>query len=238
MFIPRILTLIDGAGGLFDFNATLPLMAIQFILLSVVLTFVFYKPIAKIVDDRNLYIKENFEAAYEKLAKADELNKEYDEKLRVANVSARAFIAESDKATKALIASEIGEVGKRAIRNIQTANQDAENKRDIVLSKLSIDYGLSQAESLTNLLTALTSKKKSNLHTNRWLGVLLRIEKSEYVSEEIPPYFTDLKSYRCISSKFAFSELDELLLVTKTKILDSFFSVPRKIEGFKSFLLC
>ena len=34
---------IEGAGGLFDFNATLPLMAIQFVLLTVALTFLFYK---------------------------------------------------------------------------------------------------------------------------------------------------------------------------------------------------
>jgi F-type H+-transporting ATPase subunit b len=42
-FMPLMhtLTVAEGAGGLFDFNATLPLMAIQFILLTVVLTFVF-----------------------------------------------------------------------------------------------------------------------------------------------------------------------------------------------------
>ena len=43
LFMPEMLAMTEGAGGLFDFNATLPLMAIQFILLTVVLTFVFYK---------------------------------------------------------------------------------------------------------------------------------------------------------------------------------------------------
>jgi F-type H+-transporting ATPase subunit b len=217
MFIPKILTLIEGAGGLFDFNATLPLMAIQFILLSVVLTFVFYKPISKIVDDRNLYIKENFEAAYEKLAKADELNKEYDEKLRVANLSARAFIYESDKATKALIASEISDVGKRAIQNIQTANQDAENKRDIVLSKLSIDYGLSRAASLAG---------------NRWVGVIL----TDWLTidpgpDDLKPWFT---SCNIIFNKL-FNSWPKILgtsaITTNKKILDNFFSMPRQAKN-------
>ena len=36
-----MLAMSEGAGGLFDFNATLPLMAIQFVLLTTVLTFVF-----------------------------------------------------------------------------------------------------------------------------------------------------------------------------------------------------
>jgi len=47
-----LLGVAEGAGGLFDFNATLPLMAIQFILLTIVLTFVFYKPVAKALEER------------------------------------------------------------------------------------------------------------------------------------------------------------------------------------------
>ena len=43
----QMLAMTEGAGGLFDFNATLPLMALQIILLSVVLTFVFYKPVLR-----------------------------------------------------------------------------------------------------------------------------------------------------------------------------------------------
>jgi hypothetical protein len=38
-FMPatQLMSAAEGAGGLFDFNATLPLMAIQFVLLTVVL---------------------------------------------------------------------------------------------------------------------------------------------------------------------------------------------------------
>ena len=46
-------------GGLFDFDATLPLMALQFILLVVVLNAVFYKPLSKAIDDRDDYIRKN-----------------------------------------------------------------------------------------------------------------------------------------------------------------------------------
>ena len=35
----------EAVGGLFDFNATLPLVRIQFILLTVLLTFLLYKPV-------------------------------------------------------------------------------------------------------------------------------------------------------------------------------------------------
>ena len=54
LFMPtKLLAMSEGAGGLFDFNATLPLMAIQFILLTVALTFVFYKPVDEHNDDIN-----------------------------------------------------------------------------------------------------------------------------------------------------------------------------------------
>jgi len=53
----------EAAGGLFDFNATLPLMAIQFVLLTVVLTFLFYKPVGKVIDERETYINTNLSQA-------------------------------------------------------------------------------------------------------------------------------------------------------------------------------
>ena len=95
--MPEMLAMAEGAGGLFDFNATLPLMAIQFILLTVVLTFVFYKPVSKVIDDRETYINDNLTTASEKLIKADELYNEYDEQLKTARVNAQAIIAQSEK---------------------------------------------------------------------------------------------------------------------------------------------
>jgi F-type H+-transporting ATPase subunit b len=35
----------ESEGGLFDFNATLPLMAVQIVVLSLLLNFIFYKPL-------------------------------------------------------------------------------------------------------------------------------------------------------------------------------------------------
>ena len=62
MPLMHIIAIAEGAGGLFDFNATLPLMAIQFILLTVVLTFVFYKPVSKVLEERetNHHTTRNF----------------------------------------------------------------------------------------------------------------------------------------------------------------------------------
>merc|ERR1712199_11578 len=126
----------EGAGGLFDFNATLPLMAIQFILLTVVLTFVFYKPVAKVIDERENYINGNLTTASEKLIKADELYNEYDEQLKTARVNAQAVIAQSEKEAKDAVALEINDARQDAAKLIERTNKELETQKSLALQQL------------------------------------------------------------------------------------------------------
>jgi F-type H+-transporting ATPase subunit b len=137
-FMPAInmLAMTEGAGGLFDFNATLPLMAIQFILLTVVLTFVFYKPVGKVIDERETYISGNLTQASEKLIKADELYTQYDEQLKSARVNAQAIIAESEKEAKDVVAQEIAEARADAAKLIEKTNNELETQKSLALEKL------------------------------------------------------------------------------------------------------
>ena len=47
---------VNGPGGLFDFNATLPLVAIQFLLLMVLLNIILYNPLIAIAEKREVEI--------------------------------------------------------------------------------------------------------------------------------------------------------------------------------------
>ena len=136
--MPGVLTLAmtEGAGGLFDFNATLPLMAIQFILLTVALTFVFYKPVSKVIDERENYISGNLAQASEKLVKADELYKQYDEQLKTARVSAQAVISQSEKEAKDAVALEINQARADAAKLIEKTTKDLEAQKSLALEKL------------------------------------------------------------------------------------------------------
>jgi F-type H+-transporting ATPase subunit b len=137
-FMPtmEMLAMTEGAGGLFDFNATLPLMGIQFILLTVVLTFIFYKPVSKVIDERETYINGNLTTASEKLIKADELYKEYDEQLKTARVSAQAIIAQSEKEAKDIVALEINQARQDATKLIERTNKDLEAQKSLALQQL------------------------------------------------------------------------------------------------------
>ena len=132
----QMLAATEGAGGLFDFNATLPLMAIQFILLTVALTFIFYKPVSKVIDERETYINVNLTTASEKLIKADELYSEYDEQLKTARADAQAIIAQSEKEAKDVVALEIDQARKDAAKLIEQTNKELETQKSIALQQL------------------------------------------------------------------------------------------------------
>jgi len=111
-------------------------MAIQFVLLTVVLTFIFYKPVGKVIDERETYINTNLSQASEKLIKADEMYKQYDEKLKDARVSAQTVIAESEKEAKEVVAQEIGQARKDAANLIERTNKELEAQKSLALEKL------------------------------------------------------------------------------------------------------
>jgi F-type H+-transporting ATPase subunit b len=130
MPLARMLALAEGAGGLFDFNATLPLMALQFILLTVALTFIFYKPVAKVLEDRETFISTNLAQASEKLVKADELFTQYEEQLKEARSGAQSVIAESEKEAKEIVAQEISQARKDATNLIEQTNKEIEAQKN------------------------------------------------------------------------------------------------------------
>jgi F-type H+-transporting ATPase subunit b len=72
---------VSGPGGLFDLNATLPLVAIQFILLMVILNVILYSPLLTIIEERKEYILSHLAQASEKLAQAKELTTQYEKDL-------------------------------------------------------------------------------------------------------------------------------------------------------------
>jgi F-type H+-transporting ATPase subunit b len=136
MLATQLLAMTEGAGGLFDFNATLPLMAIQFVLLTVVLTFIFYKPVSKVLDERENYISGNLTLASEKLVKADELYTQYSDQLKTARVNAQSIVAQSEKEAKDIVTFEITEARSDAAKLIEQTNKELEAQKSLALEKL------------------------------------------------------------------------------------------------------
>jgi F-type H+-transporting ATPase subunit b len=142
-----MLAMSEGAGGLFDFNATLPLMALQFVLLTVLLTFLFYKPISNTLEERETFINKNLTEASDTLLKADQLYQEYEEQLKTARTDAQLVIAQSEKEAKEIVASEIEQARKDAANLIDQTNRELEAQKVLALEKLE-----SQVDDLSQLI--------------------------------------------------------------------------------------
>lgn len=106
---------------MFDFDATLPLMAVQFLLLTALLNVVFYKPLTKALDERDDYIRNNEAEAREKLAKAENLVQEYERQIASARRESQNLMQQAQADAKEITASKIAE----AQREVQAQKEQA-----------------------------------------------------------------------------------------------------------------
>ncbi len=110
---------------MFDFDATLPLMAVQFLVLVALLNVVFYKPLTKAIEDRSDYIRTNETEARERLAKAEHLATQYEQELATTRRQYQQTIATAQAEAQAI-----------ADQQIATAQQEAQSQRERVQREL------------------------------------------------------------------------------------------------------
>jgi len=123
-------------GGLFDFNATLPLMALQILLLMVVLNLVFYTPIAKVLDERDEYIRKNLTEASETLAKAEGITKQYEQDLSQERRESQLIITSAQKEAQEIVAMEIKQAQKDTEALVNEATEQLNAQKDKALLAL------------------------------------------------------------------------------------------------------
>jgi len=127
---------VSGPGGLFDINATLPLVVIQFVLLVIVLNIILYNPLLTIIEERKEYILTNLGKASEILAEANRLTKQYEQELASVRKEAQLEITNSQKIHKEILEVEL-KVSQKYIDNLlDIIQKDLLAKKDIALNSL------------------------------------------------------------------------------------------------------
>lgn len=114
---------------MFDFDATLPLMAIQFLLLAALLNVVFYKPLGQAIDQRADYIRTTKVEARERLDKAERLAKQYEQDLAETRRQSQAIVAEAQAEAQKKAAQQIAEVQQEAQAQLQQAQKELEQQK-------------------------------------------------------------------------------------------------------------
>jgi F-type H+-transporting ATPase subunit b len=127
---------VSGPGGLFDIDATLPLVAIQFILLMVILNIILYSPLLTIIEERKEYILTNLGKASELLSEANKLTAQYEEELNSVRKEAQLEITNSQKIHKEILEIELN-ISQKYIDNLlDTITKDLLNKKNVALNSL------------------------------------------------------------------------------------------------------
>ncbi|HGY5536356.1 MAG: F0F1 ATP synthase subunit B' [Prochlorococcus sp.] len=131
--------LLFGAGGLFDFDATLPLMALQVVLLTFVLNALFFRPVGRVVEEREGYVKTSRADAKQKLAEAEKLESELKEQLKAARMAAQKLIQEAEQDSDQLYREAIAVATADANATREKARREIDAQRDSALSQLEGD---------------------------------------------------------------------------------------------------
>nr|YP_009393513.1 ATP synthase CF0 subunit II [Bostrychia simpliciuscula]ARW62075.1 ATP synthase CF0 subunit II [Bostrychia simpliciuscula] len=128
----------ESKGGLFDFNATLPLMALQFIALTITLNFLFYKPVTQILDNREEYIRNSLTTASASLVKANELTKKYDSELAESRKKAQQTIKNAQEEAQLIVSEKIKEAQKETEKLLLNAYNELNIQKEQALKSLEV----------------------------------------------------------------------------------------------------
>jgi F-type H+-transporting ATPase subunit b len=142
----------ESKGGLFDFNATLPLMALQILLLMVILNTIFYKPVAKVLDERDEYIRTNLTKASDILSKAEAITKKYEQDLAHERRESQVIITSAQKEAQDIVAMEIKQAQKDTEQLVREATNQLNSQKEKALVALESQVAILSEQIQTKLL--------------------------------------------------------------------------------------
>ncbi|MBP0002025.1 MAG: F0F1 ATP synthase subunit B' [Cyanobacteria bacterium SID2] len=139
-------------GGLFAFDATLPLMAVQFLVLVAILNAVFYKPLSRALDERDDYIRSTSQNARERLAKAKQLVEQYDKDLATTRKQSQDTIAAAREEARKIANTQIAAAQQEAIEARERAATEIEQQKQAAMASLEQQVGGLSRQILEKLL--------------------------------------------------------------------------------------
>ncbi|MCF8132367.1 MAG: F0F1 ATP synthase subunit B' [Synechococcus sp. Tobar2m-G35] len=134
-------------GGLFDLDATLPLMAVQVVILTFILNALFFRPVGQAVEEREGFISTSRAQAKEKLAQAERLEADLKAQLLEARRQSQSVIVEAEQEVDRLYREAL------ALAQAESNSQRESSRRQVEVQKQQAFAGLdAQAERLGALI--------------------------------------------------------------------------------------
>ena len=129
-------------GGLFDIGATLPLVALQFLILMIILNIILYKPLISLGNKRNENILDNLSKASEIILITSNMTNKYEESLLLTKKEAKQSITELQKIQKEKFDIELN-LSQKSI--------------EIVIQKILENFNIKKQKALNNITLEVNS---------------------------------------------------------------------------------
>jgi len=125
-------------GGLFDLDATLPLMAVQVVILTFILNALFFRPVGQAVEEREGFISTSRAQAKEKLAQAERLEADLKAQLLEARRQSQSVIVEAEQEVDRLYREALALAQAEANTQRESSRQQVEAQKQQAFAGLDV----------------------------------------------------------------------------------------------------
>jgi F-type H+-transporting ATPase subunit b len=140
---------------MFDFDATLPLMAIQFMLLVVLLNVVFFKPLTKVLEDRAAVIQSSQSGAKEGLEKIQAITAQYEKELADSRRQYQAVLDSAKAEAQKIADDEVAAAQAEAIAQREQAQKELDQQKTAAMATLEQQVDSLSREILNKVLVGV-----------------------------------------------------------------------------------
>jgi F-type H+-transporting ATPase subunit b len=140
---------------MFDFDATLPLMAVQFILLMVVLNAILFKPLTKVIEDRFTLISNSQTGAKQGLEQVNAITQQYEKALIDSRRQYQSIIAKAQAEAQKIASEQIAAAQAEAVAARETATRELAAQKVSAMAELEKQVDSLSQEIVNKLLVGV-----------------------------------------------------------------------------------
>lgn len=135
-----------------EFNATFIVSAISFIVFSIIMNAIFYKPLAKIVSEREKFVNDSLEEAKKNAAKSESILKDKEKKIEKTKHDAKKIIVDKTDEAKSHKANIASDAQQKAVATIDAAKGELQKSQEQAREVLENEAGILAQEISSKIL--------------------------------------------------------------------------------------
>jgi F-type H+-transporting ATPase subunit b len=140
---------------MFDFDATLPLMAVQFLLLMVLLNAILFKPLTKVIEDRADLIRSSQTGAKEGIDQINAITAQYEKELADSRRQYQDIIAKAQAEAQKIAGDQVASAQAEAVAQREKAQNELAQQKSAAMASLESQVGALSQEILNKLLVGV-----------------------------------------------------------------------------------